>query len=47
MKLLSKLKQNSLVDEEYIDSRLNAFNAHICHSNAKSLYRKLKKINNL
>lgn len=47
MKLLSKLKQNNLVDEDYINSRLNAFNAHICHSNAKSLYRKFKKINNL
>lgn len=43
MKILSKLKPNHLVDEDYINNRLNAFNAHICHSNAKSLYRKLKK----
>lgn len=46
MKLLSKLKKNNLVDEEYINNRINAYNGHICHSNAKSLYRKLKKINN-
>ncbi len=47
MKVLSKLKKNNLVDEEYINNRLNAFHAHICHSNAKSLYKKLKKGNNL
>lgn len=47
MRTLSKLKRNNLVDEDYIYDRLNSFYAHICHSNAKSLYRKLKKINNL
>lgn len=47
MKLLSKLKQNNLVDDDYITKRLNAFEAHIKHSNAKSLYRKLKITNKL
>lgn len=47
MKLLRKLKQQGVVDEEYIRLRMNAFYAHICHSNAKSLYRKLKNANNL
>ncbi len=47
MKILSKLKEKHLVDEEYINLRLNAFYAHICHSNAKSLYRKLKIKNKL
>ncbi len=47
MKLLSKLKQNNLVDDDYISKRLNAFEAHIKRSNAKSLYRKLKITNKL
>lgn len=47
MKILSKLKEKHLVDEEYINLRVNAFYAHICHSNAKSLYRKLKIKNKL
>ena len=47
MKILSKLKESNLVDEEYINVRLTAFYAHICHSNARSLYRRIKKINNL
>lgn len=47
MKLLSKLKEQNIVDDEYIKLRLNAFYAHICHSNAKSLYRKLKNGNKL
>lgn len=47
MKLLGKLKQGNIVDKEYLELRLNAFHAHICHSNAKSLYRKLKNVNNL
>lgn len=47
MKILSKLKQQNLVDEDYINIRLNAYHAHICHSNAKSLYRKLKNVNKL
>ena len=47
MKILSKLKESNSVDEDYINVRLTAFYAHICHSNARSLYRKIKKINNL
>lgn len=47
MKLLSKLKEQRVVDDDYIRLRLNAFYAHICHSNAKSLYRKLKNGNKL
>ncbi len=47
MKLLAKLKQSNLVDEDYIKLRLNAYQAHIGHSNAKSLYRKVKMINKL
>ena len=44
MKILSKLKESNSVDEDYTNVRLTAFYAHICHSNARSLY---KKINNL
>ena len=47
MKLLSKLKEQHIVDDDYIRLRLNAFHAHICHSNAKSLYRKIKNGNKL
>lgn len=47
IRLLAKLKQQNIVDDDYIDKRLNSFYAHICHSNAKSLYRKIKNINNL
>ena len=47
MKILSKLKESNLVDEDYINVRLTAFYAHICRSNARSLYRRIKKINNL
>lgn len=47
MKILSKRKKEDVIDDEYVASRLQAFNAHICHSNARSLYRKLRKINNL
>ena len=47
MKILSKLKESNSVDEDYINVRLTAFYAHICHSNARSLYRRIKKINNL
>ena len=47
MKTLSKLKESKLVDEDYITIRLTAFYAHLCHSNAKILYRRIKKINNL
>lgn len=46
MKILSKLKESNSVDEDYINVRLTAFYAHICHSNARSLYRRIKKINN-
>lgn len=41
-KLLGKLKANNLVDENYIQVRLNAFYAHICHSNTLKLYHKMK-----
>ena len=47
MKILSKLKESNSVDEDYINVRLTAFYAHICHSNARSLYRRIKKINTL
>ena len=47
MKTLSKRKSQNIIDDEYIFLRLNAYKAHINNSNAKSLYRKLKKINKL
>lgn len=37
VKTLSKLRNNNLVDKEYIDVRLNAFKGHLCHSNSKKL----------
>lgn len=37
VKTLSKLRNNNLVDKEYIDVRLNSFKAHLCHSNSKKL----------
>ena len=42
LKLLKKIKTSELVDENYIKVRLNAFNAHLCHSNSMKLYYKLK-----
>ena len=41
-KLLNKMKKNGLVDENYIKVRLNAFYAHICHSNTLKLYHRVK-----
>ena len=42
IKLLKKLKNNNLIDNDYIKVRLNAFNAHLCHSNSLKLYSILK-----
>lgn len=42
MKTLSKLRKLKLIDREYIDVRLNAFNAHLCHSNSKKLLLSLR-----
>ena len=42
IKLLKKLKINNLIDNDYINVRLNAFNAHLCHSNSLKLYSILK-----
>ena len=42
IKLLKKLKNNNLIDNDYINVRLNAFNAHLCHSNSLKLYSTLK-----
>ena len=42
-KTISKLKESKLVDEDYIKIRITAFYAHLCHSNAKILYRRIKK----
>ncbi len=42
VKILSKLRNQNLVDREYIDVRLNAFNAHLCHSNSKKLLISLR-----
>ena len=37
VKTLSKLRNNNLVDKEYINVRLNAFKGHLCHLNSKKL----------
>ena len=34
---VKRLKNSGLVDDNYIQVRLNAFYAHICHSNSKKL----------
>lgn len=38
LKTLSKLRNLKLVDKDYIDTRLNAYKAHLCNSNSKKLY---------
>lgn len=45
-KFFSKLKQNNLVDDDYLNSRLNAYKGHLKHSDAyKFLYLYKKKYN--
>lgn len=43
IKLLGKLRDNEKINNEFINLRLNAFNAHLCHSNAKKYYINLLK----
>ncbi len=42
-KMLGKLRDNEKINNEFINLRLNAFNAHLCHSNAKKYYINLLK----
>jgi len=42
VKTLSKLRDYNLIDKEYINVRLNAFKAHLCHSNSKKLLIKFR-----
>lgn len=48
IKTIRKLKDESIIDEEYVGMRINAFKAHLKHSNEKSidklLYNLDKKI---
>lgn len=37
IKTLAKFRNANLVDKDYINVRLNAFKAHLCHSNSKKL----------
>ena len=43
IKFIAKCRDLNLVNDQFIKVRLNAFNAHLCHSNAKKLYFKYKK----
>ena len=47
IKTLSIFRQKQLVDQEFIDVRLNAFNAHLCHSNSIKLLRLYRKKYNI
>lgn len=47
LKLLGKLKQNNIVDEEFINKRLTAYKGHLCHSNCYKLFKTYSKKNGL
>ena len=50
IKTMKKLKDKSIIDEEYISMRINSFKAHLKYSNEKSMDKLLsnldKKIQN-
>lgn len=43
LKNLAKLRDKEIVDNKFIDVRLNAYHAHLCHSSSKKLYYLYKK----
>lgn len=45
IKIMCKLKNKSIVDEEYINMRVNAFKAHLKHSDEKSIDSLLSYLN--
>ena len=44
IKTIRKLKDKSIIDEEYVDMRINAFKAHLKHSNEKSMDKLLSNL---
>ncbi len=42
LKFIGRLKINKLVDDDFVKLRLNAYNAHLCHSNSMKYYGILK-----
>lgn len=47
LKLLGKLKQNNIVDEEFINKRLTAYKGYLCHANCYKLFKTYSKKNGL
>ena len=47
LKLLGKHKQEKIVDDSFIDKRLNAYKGHLCHSNCNKIYYIYKNKNKL
>lgn len=44
IKIIRKLKDKSKIDEEYVGMRINAFKAHLKHSNEKSMDKLLSNL---
>lgn len=44
IKTIRKLKDKSIIDEEYVGMRINAFKAHLKHSNEKSMDKLLSNL---
>jgi len=47
LKLLGKLKQEKIVDDDFINKRLNAYKGHLCHANCNKVYYIYKNKNKL
>ena len=44
IKTIRKLKDKSIIDEEYVGMRINAFKAHLKYSNEKSMDKLLSNL---
>ena len=47
LKLLGKLKQEKIVDDDFINKRLNAYKSHLCHAKCNKVYYIYKNKNKL
>lgn len=47
LKFLGKLKQEKIVDDDFINKRLNAYKGHLCHANCYKLFKTYSKKNGL